>query len=91
MQKNHTEACRAGTGAGERELEMHLFKLIGDRLGLLVPLEPHHVLGVEPPRLLLQRLRRQVLSLRALEEEGMESVKQSPQFELVPANCVHSG
>ena len=35
----------------------HLFKLVVDDLGLLVSLEPHHVLGVKPPALLLERLR----------------------------------
>lgn len=44
----------------------HLFELISDSLGLLVPLEPHHVLGVKPPRLLLQSLGGQILSLGAL-------------------------
>jgi len=43
-----------------------LFKLIIDHLGLLVPLEPHHVLGVKPPALLLQSLGGQVLRLGAL-------------------------
>jgi len=43
-----------------------LFKLIVDNLGFLVSLEPHHVLGVEPPALLLQRLGRQVLGLGTL-------------------------
>lgn len=44
-----------------------LFKLIGDGLGLLVPLEPHHVLGVKPPGLFLQSLGRQILSLGTLQ------------------------
>lgn len=48
----------------------HLLELVRDGLGLLVPLEPHHVLGVEPPRLLLQGLGCQVLRLSALGEEG---------------------
>jgi len=43
-----------------------LFKLIIDHFGLLVPLEPHHVLGVKPPALLLQSLGGQVLRLGAL-------------------------
>lgn len=34
-------------------VKMYLFKLVSDRLGLLVPLEPHHVLGVKPPWLFL--------------------------------------
>lgn len=46
--------------------EAHLLKLVGDGLGLLVPLEPHHILGVEAPRLLLQGLGCQVLRLGAL-------------------------
>lgn len=56
-----------GEGLGEGP---HLLKLISDGLGLLMPLEPHHVLGVEPPRLLLQGLGCQVLRLCALGEEG---------------------
>lgn len=51
---------------GKGELCSHLFKLIGDGLGLLVPLKPHHVLGVEPPRLLLQGFGCQILRLGAL-------------------------
>ena len=27
----------------------HLLVVVGDTLGLFVPLEPHHVLGVKPP------------------------------------------
>ena len=45
---------------------MHLFIFIIDDLRFLMPLEPHHVLGVEPPALLLERLGRQVLGLGAL-------------------------
>ena len=56
---------RRGVGRGP-----HLLELVCDGLGLLVPLEPHHVLGVEPPGLLLQGLGRQVLRLRALGREG---------------------
>lgn len=44
----------------------HLFELVSDSLGLLVPLEPHHILGVKPPRLLLQSFGGQILSLGAL-------------------------
>lgn len=55
-----------GCGPTERRAGSHLLKLISDGLGLLVPLEPHHILGVEPPRLLLQGLGRKVLCLSAL-------------------------
>ena len=41
----------------EWQMSSHLFKLVVDDLGLLVSLEPHHVLGVKPPALLLERLR----------------------------------
>jgi hypothetical protein len=42
-------------------------------LGLLVPLEPRHVLLVEPPRVVLQALGRQELLVAALlEVEGQE-------------------
>ena len=44
----------------------HLFILVIDHLGFLVALEPHHVLGVKPPTLLLERLGSQVLGLGAL-------------------------
>ena len=44
----------------------HLFIFIVDDLGFLVPLEPHHVLGVEPPALLLECLGGQILGLGAL-------------------------
>lgn len=44
----------------------YLFILLVDDLGLLVPLEPHHVLGMEAPALLLERLGGEVLRLRAL-------------------------
>lgn len=50
----------------------HLFELVSDSLGLLVPLEPHHVLGVKPPRLFLQSLSGQILSLGALGEAESE-------------------
>lgn len=43
-----------------------LFIFIVNDLRFLVSLEPHHVFGVEPPALLLQRLGRQVLSLGPL-------------------------
>ena len=43
------------------------FVLLGDGLGLLVTLEPHHELGVETPRLLLERFGGQVLRLGALQ------------------------
>ena len=56
---------RRGAGRGP-----HLLELVCDGLGLLMPLEPHHVLGVEPPGLLLQGLGRQVLRLRALGRDG---------------------
>lgn len=54
------------------EMNPHLFKLIGDGLGLLVPLEPHHVLGVKPPGLFLQSLCRQILSLGTLREKSIK-------------------
>lgn len=65
-----------GCGPAGRRAGSHLLELVSDGLGLLVPLEPHHILGVEPPRLLLQCLGRKVLRLSALqivedEEEGL--------------------
>lgn len=45
---------------------IYLFILLINHLRLLVSLEPHHVLGVEPPALLLQGLGRQVLGLGPL-------------------------
>ena len=45
----------------------YLLVLFSDSLGLFVPLKPHHVLGVEPPRLLLERFGGQVLGFRALQ------------------------
>ena len=48
------------------QCDTDLFKLIIDHFGLLVPLEPHHVLGVKPPALLLESLGGQVLRLGAL-------------------------
>lgn len=47
-------------------LKFHLFIFLIDDLRLLVPLEPHHVLGVESPTLLFEGLRCEVLGLRAL-------------------------
>lgn len=47
-------------------INAHLLVLFVDDFWLLVPLEPHHVLGVKPPALLLQCLGSQVLALRAL-------------------------
>ena len=44
----------------------HLFIFIIDDLRFLMPLEPHHVLGVEPPTLFLESLCCQVLRLRSL-------------------------
>lgn len=55
-----------GCGPAGRRAGSHLLELVSDGLGLLVPLEPHHILGVEPPRLLLQCLGRKVLRLSAL-------------------------
>lgn len=49
----------------KRELT-DLLELLVNNLRLLVPLKPHHVLGVKPPTLLLQSFRRQVLPFRAL-------------------------
>lgn len=43
-----------------------LFIFIIDDLRFLVPLEPHHVLRVEPPALLLESFCCQVLRLRSL-------------------------
>ena len=55
---------------------INLLKLIIDHFWLLVSLEPHHILGVKPPTLLLQRLSGKVLRLSALhvvenEEESL--------------------
>lgn len=47
--------------------QAHLLELIGNGLGLFVPLKPHHVLGVEPPGLLLQGFGCQILGLSALQ------------------------
>lgn len=44
----------------------HLLKLISDGLRFLMPLEPHHVLCVEPPGLLFQGFGCQILSFCAL-------------------------
>lgn len=44
----------------------HLLKLLVDDLWLLVSLEPHHVLRMKPPALLLERLCGQILRLRSL-------------------------
>lgn len=43
-----------------------LLKLVRDGFGLFMSLEPHHVLGVEPPGLLLQGFGCQILGLGAL-------------------------
>ena len=66
----------------------HLLVLLSDGLGLLVPLEPHHVLGVKAPRLLLQRLGRQILSFCSLQQadtaafyvRGMATFRQCSTF-----------
>ena len=49
-----------------------------------MPLEPHHVLGVEPPTLLLERLGRQVLGLGALHvvEDEEERLRGQPLKEV---------
>lgn len=44
----------------------YLFVLFVDDLGFLMPLKPHHVLGVKSPALFLERLGGQVLRLCAL-------------------------
>lgn len=51
-----------------------------DYFGFLVSLEPHHVLGVKSPTLLLQRFSSQVLRLRAfhvVEDEEQRLSRQS--------------
>ena len=53
---------------------IYLFILVIDDLGLLVSLEPHHVLGMKPPAALLKSPRRQVLGPGAL--HVVENVKQ---------------
>ena len=62
----------------------HLFILVIDHLRLLMPLEPHHVLGVEPPALLLERLGCQVLGLGALHvvEDEEERLRGQPLKEV---------
>ena len=47
-------------------MHCYLLKLFINGLGFLVSLEPHHVLGVESPGLLFQRLRCQILRLCTL-------------------------
>lgn len=57
----------ARSGDARRRLSgADLLKLVCDGLGLFMPLEPHHVLGVEPPGLLLQGLGCQILGLGTL-------------------------
>ena len=62
----------------------YLLILIIDHLWLLVPLKPHHVLRVEPPALLLERLGRQVLRLGALHvvEDEEERLRGQPLEEV---------
>ena len=56
------------SGNIEKLLDLtHLLKLLSDLVGFFVTLKPHHVLGVEAPRLLLECFRRQILSLRSLQ------------------------
>jgi hypothetical protein len=55
---------------------MYLLILLVDDLGFLMALEPHHILGVEPPALLFKGLGCQVLCLGPLhvvkdEEESL--------------------
>ena len=45
---------------------INLLKLIIDHFWFLVSLEPHHILGVEPPALLLESFGSKVLRLGAL-------------------------
>lgn len=52
--------------SGGQQPDNYLFILLIDDLGLFMPLEPHHVLGVEPPALFLECLGCEVLRLRAL-------------------------
>lgn len=52
---DHSEAQPSSFLTGRTE-SPYLFELVSDSLGLLVPLEPHHVLGVKPPRLFFQSL-----------------------------------
>ena len=52
-----------------------LLVFVGDSFGFFMALEPHHVLGVKTPRLLLQRLRSRILGTCSFliiedEEEG---------------------
>lgn len=55
----------------------NLLKLISDGLGLFVPLKPHHVFCVEPPRLFLQGFGCQILGLSALQQNRDGNRKQS--------------
>lgn len=50
-----------------QKVDSDLLELICDGLGLLVPLKPHHILGVEPPGLLLQGFGCKILGLSALQ------------------------
>lgn len=45
---------------------IHLLEFLVDDLGLFVPLEPHHVFGVEAPALLFQGFGSQILCFRSL-------------------------
>ena len=49
-----------------KEFKVYLFILVIYHFGFLMSLEPHHILGVEPPTLLLEGLGRQVLGLGSL-------------------------
>lgn len=62
----------------------NLFVFLIDNLGLLVSLEPHHVLGVEAPALLLERFCRQVLRLGPLHvvEHEEQRLRRQPLEEL---------
>lgn len=65
----------------------YLFIILCDHLGLLVTLKPHHVLGVEPPRLFLECLRSEILRLRALHVVEDEEQRLNAQF-LIELHCV---
>ena len=75
------EGGREGKGGRREKEEFKLFHsiiyasthhlvVIRDGFGLLQSLEPHHVLGMEPPRQLLERLGGHVLGLRSLGNGG---------------------
>lgn len=72
-----------------RLIENYLFILLGNSFRFFVPLKPHHVFGVKPPWLLLQRLCGQVLGFSPFQvvKDEKESLGREPMEKIQRIGC----